>query len=157
VTILTKDGIDIASIPQVEVAFMNKTHQEEVALVNKLSEQISDYQQQAEMSPADIAVINATLEQWFTHTKAHFDQENKFMKLTGFPAYAIHFDEHDSALKRMIVVITNWKRNHDLDLLADYVFSAWPDWFDAHVNSMDMMTAKFAVMTGFDPNSLPNE
>ncbi len=57
----------------------------------------------------------------------------------------------------MTEIVKEWESSNDIELIADYVFSLWPAWFDQHVNSMDMMTAKFAVMNGYDPHSQTQE
>ena len=94
------------------------------------------------------------LDEWLKHTIPHFERENTLMQKTGFPAFGVHSEEHEIALSRMKNVFEVWKQKKDIDLLADYVFNMWPNWFNGHVNSMDMMTAKFAVMNGFDPQAM---
>jgi hemerythrin len=76
------------------------------------------------------------------------------MKKTHFPAYEIHVGEHVQALEGMATEIAFWKQHADIDRLADYVFNRWPNWFNAHINSMDFVTANFAVSQGFDPNAV---
>jgi hemerythrin len=45
--------------------------------------------------------------------------------------------------------IDDWHKNKSIDRLHHYVFNVWPDWFVAHVNSMDKVTAEYALRNGF--------
>lgn len=145
-----KTILDAETIPLVEIDFMNDTHLDELSIVNKLGEQVLKYQDGRDTNSTKITDL---LNDWLEHTIPHFERENKLMKETGFPAYAVHADEHEIALNRFKAVISEWTENKDIDLVSDFVFTLWPSWFNGHVNSMDMMTAKFAVMNGFDPQA----
>ena len=147
--------IETKDIPQVELDFMNATHFEEIAMVKSLGELVSNYQQSANDSNSNSnsnsneKAITESLQEWLSHTTAHFERENELMQQTGFPALPVHSNEHQQALKNMQAIIEAWQHNHDIDLLADFIFDLWPNWFNTHVNTMDMMTAKFAVMNGY--------
>lgn len=80
--------------------------------------------------------------------------EINFMTEINFPAFYVHSGEYKRASIEMTNRIKAWETNHDIEMIADYVFSFWPAWFEQHVNSMDMMTAKTAVMHGYDPHTL---
>ena len=136
-------------IPSVELDFMNTTHFEELEIVREIGELIDTYI--SENSDENQHAISNKLNTWLDHTILHFERENALMQETGFPAYDIHFSEHTKALKLMKNVINAWSENQDIELIKSYLFSAWPTWFEQHVNTMDMMTAKFAVMNGY-PN-----
>ena len=129
----------------VDLNFMNQTHFEEVEMVNALMEQVN-----ARLSgEQNNILISQQLAQWLQHTQAHFARENQLMQETGFPAFSIHSDEHNIALNRMQTVIDAWEQNEDIELLKDYVFTLWPNWFKAHISTMDKMTAEFAVNNGY--------
>jgi hemerythrin len=142
-----KTILEREAIPRVELDFMNNTHFEEIEMVKELGELVisikTDNNQQNQIQ------LNQKLTAWLNHTIAHFERENELMQETGFPAIEIHISEHKIALGLMQDVIRAWKENQDLNLVESYIFSAWPAWFDQHVNTMDMMTAKFAVMNGY--------
>jgi hemerythrin len=144
-----KTILDAKTIPLVEIDFMNNTHIEELEVVNKLGLLISTYQENNKHTDDEVSQISSSLKAWLDHTIPHFSRENELMQKTGFPAYAIHSQEHEIALDRMKGIIQAWVQNQDINLLADYVFTQWPAWFNGHVDSMDMMTAKFAKMNGF--------
>ena len=132
------------NIPLVSIDFMNHTHQEEVALVNALSEKLQI--EQEDINPGEISEL---LAQWLSHTEAHFQRENELMIEIDFPPYLVHSGEHENALNVMRSVINAWQQSGNIQQLSDYVFKQWPEWFMAHVNSMDTVTANFAKMKGY--------
>ena len=146
---VTKTVLDVETIPRVDIDFMNNTHFEEIEMVKKLGELISAYQEKDEHDDNEITQISKGLKNWLDHTIVHFERENELMQKTGFPAYPVHSQEHEIALEKMKTMIQAWEQKQDIDLIADYIFTLWPEWFNTHVNSMDMMTAKFAKMNGF--------
>ncbi len=153
----TKIVLNEKMIPHLEIDFMNNTHFEEIKMVKLIGKLISSYQKNDTQSEEEINQITCSLEEWLDHTRAHFTRENTLMMEINFPAYPIHSGEHEKVLTEMTSIVEEWKKNNDIEALVDYVFYRWPSWFDQHVNSMDMMTAKIAVMHGFDPHSLPQQ
>ena len=140
--------IDSGDFPQVDLAFMNNTHLEEINLVKKLGDLILSFQDQ---SNDDITTekITEALTAWLEHTKSHFFRENMLMMETHFPAFPIHSQEHEGALNQLKSVLRDWEADQNIDALTDYVFAIWPNWFNRHVDTMDKITAKFAVMNGY--------
>ncbi len=145
-----KTILDVETIPRVELDFMNNTHFEEIDMVKELGKHISSYLDNDSPPEIDSNRITQLLQAWLEHTIAHFERENELMQETGFPAFSIHSEEHEIALNRMKTIVQVWKENKDIELVADYVFTLWPAWFNGHVNSMDMITAKFARMNGYN-------
>jgi hemerythrin len=137
-------NINPDNIPLVTIDFMNQTHKEEVALVNLLMEQLK-----AATDEESHNGISESLTQWLKHTEAHFQRENELMLEIDFPPYLVHSGEHENALNVMRAVIKAWLTNKDLQQLSDYVSNQWPEWFQAHVNSMDTVTANFAKTKGY--------
>jgi hemerythrin len=139
--------LEANTIPRVDLGFMNNTHFEEIEMVKELGEYITAYQQNDSKDEAE--KITKSLNIWLEHTEAHFARENKLMQETHFPAYPVHSQEHEIAFNQMETITKAWQMDKNIDPVAEYVFTYWPDWFNAHVNSMDMMTAKFALMNGY--------
>jgi len=148
-TVIRKTILEAETIPRVEIDFMNNTHFEEVEMVKQLGKLITAYQETDSHSDTEEQKLSQSLQEWLEHTIAHFERENQLMQETGFPAYEIHSNEHEIALNQMKAGIRSWEQDKEIELIADYVFTHWPEWFNTHVNSMDMMTAKFAIMNGF--------
>ncbi|BAO45651.1 bacteriohemerythrin [Thiolapillus brandeum] len=128
-----------ADIPSIAVGSMNDTHHQEVALVNTLGALLL----QARDGNPDPDAIGRALDEWVSHTEAHFERENRLMQEHGFPPYPVHAQEHTSALDNLHRIQAGWHDRHDPDELGDYVFNTWPQWFQMHVNSMDNVTAQF--------------
>jgi len=147
--------LEANSFPRVDIDFMNNTHYDELVMVQKLGQLISAYQHNDQPKESDTEQVTASFIAWLEHSRAHFSRENTLMKEVEFPMYQVHYSEHERVLAEMLQVANNWQKTRDIELLVHYVFSAWPTWFNGHVNTMDMMTAQFAVMNGYSPNSAP--
>ena len=143
--------LESETIPRVNLTFMDNTHFEEIEMVKELGELITFYQDDDnENDDTHSNKITEKLTIWLNHTIAHFERENELMQQTSFPAYSIHSQEHDIALNRMKRIVRLWQTNNDIESLSNFIFSFWPDWFNGHVNSMDVMTARFAIMNGYN-------
>jgi len=142
---MKKVELNIESMPLVSIDFMNQTHKEEIKMVEDLQQSLSNLS----FNENSEAEITAQLTHWLEHTKAHFNRENELMRETGFPAYPVHSGEHQMALKQLQAVVDGWIENKNSEALRNYVLTDWPNWFLGHVNSMDMVTAQFAVANGY--------
>ncbi|MBL3526235.1 MAG: hemerythrin family protein [gamma proteobacterium endosymbiont of Lamellibrachia anaximandri] len=131
--------LDPSAIPLIALGSMNETHKEEVELINQLGRLLED----AVNGQPDEAAITEKLHEWAEHTKDHFSRENQLMQDYGFPAFPVHSGEHDKVLAQIEALYQRWLETKVVEPLADYIFGEWPRWFDAHVNSMDMVTAMF--------------
>ncbi len=149
---ISKTILETAFISRVNLAFMDNTHFEEVEMVKDLGELITAYQDENIESDAIQHYedkITAMLITWLQHTIAHFSAENELMQKINFPTMRLHTQEHETELNRIKRIVRLWQTDKDITLLADFVFSFWPNWFSTHTNSMDMMMARFAVMNGY--------
>lgn len=142
---MSSSSLKPENIPSVSIEFMNRTHLEEVGIVNSLMKKVKT-RLSGEQNDTE---ISQQLKLWFEHTQAHFARENDLMQKTSFPAYLVHSGEHESTLKRIQTVIDDWHQNKNVDHLHNYVFNLWPQWFMTHVNSMDKVTAEYALMNGY--------
>ncbi len=140
-------------MPLVAIAFMNDTHREEISLVQQLGETLTSYQQADIPAESAKEAITQTLENWLEHTKNHFAAENELMQTYDFPAFPVHAKEHESALAQLSEQIEQWQKTSDVAPLMEFVFKVWPAWFTQHVNTMDAMTAQFAVINGYRDRS----
>mgnify|MGYP000462158547 CR=1 FL=1 len=148
--------LEASSFPRVDIDFMNNTHFDELVIVQELGQLIAAYQQKDEPSDIETQQVTKELLDWIEHSRAHFYRENRLMTEVEFPMVQVHYQEHERVLEEMLEVANSWEKTNDIEPLVDYVFFAWPTWFNAHVNTMDLMTAQFAVMNGFSPNSAPS-
>lgn len=158
----TESILNSENIVHVNIDFMDEDHVEEIKLVKDLSKNIIAYKDNNSdregFLESNVNKISRLLNDWFEHTEAHFKKENKLMEITEFPTKGPHTEEHNFALMRMATVVNSWNVSNDIELVADYVFNIWPVWFHEHKNNMDIVTAKYAILEGFDPQSfLPEE
>jgi len=147
--------LEASTFPKVDIDFMNNTHFDELVIVQNVGELVSAYQHNNSPNDSDTQEVTDALTGWLDHTHAHFSRENLLMDEVEFPMYHIHFGEHERVLNEMETIVNTWKKSHDIKPVEEYVFNLWPTWFNNHVNSMDLMTAQFAVMNGYSPNSAP--
>ena len=149
--------LDTGAIPHVDLDFMNKTHFEEIEMVKHVGKLISNYQEADKPSSNDTDEMTKELQEWYEHTVAHFERENDLMRETSFPAYRIHSEEHRNALDKLKSIVQTWSENQDIEVVSNYIFDFWPNWFNGHVNTMDMMTANFAAMNGYGQSQVPQQ
>ena len=131
--------INHEDIPQVSQDFMNTTHSEEVTLINALYEEILSY----EKDQKDTNTVDTMYQAWIDHTIEHFTTEEVEMIEAEFPAFNMHKQAHDQALAQMHEVFDAWKESGEVKILKMYFIEVVPEWFVAHVSSMDAMTANF--------------
>jgi len=133
--------INPSDITEVATPFMQKTHLEEVAMLNELYELFDQARQGLETaSLAD--KIDAVVD----HTHAHFERENEQMFVLNFPPYAIHKQVHDGHLKQLDDVVNTWKKDGDLTPLFTFFEVTTPTWMKQHISTMDFVTANFFAM-----------
>jgi hemerythrin-like metal-binding protein len=106
---------------------MDGTHREFVNLVNRLGE----------ASKKEFIKLFAEL---LTHTKAHFEQENRLMEESGFPAIREHIDEHQRVLGELDRFAQRVASGSAMMGRA-YVVQQLPQWFDLHAKTMDSALA----------------
>lgn len=109
---------------------MDDTHREFVALVNALLTVEDD----------DLA---AALAAFARHAEAHFDQENRWMELDGFPARDCHVDEHNKVLAS-VREVEEELAGGNVQLVRDLAV-ALMDWFPAHADYMDSALSTWLV------------
>lgn len=134
--------LPISEIPEIAVASMNATHREEVELINQLGVLL----EQAINGNVDETAITEKLNEWVEHTRQHFESENRLMEEFAFPAMSVHRNEHEQVFALIESLQKKWLEARNPEPLAEFIFVNWPQWFNMHVNSMDMVTAQFVNM-----------
>lgn len=102
---------------------MDDTHREFIQLLN-------------ELDAADNAAFPALFDQLIGHTQLHFQQEDRLMTESQFPAYSEHHGEH----QRILGELNIFKKRVDKGLISfgrNYVRDRLPEWFRLHAGSMD--------------------
>lgn len=127
--------IDKSSLPLVEMDFMNKTHLEDVDIINELYECLTP--------PCNKAQIQKIFEAWIEHTINHFKKEEEQMLKNAFPPYVMHKREHENALSKMREILQKWLSYDDETIIKDFLENENLQWLINHINTMDTVTARF--------------
>ncbi len=136
--------LDPDALPQVAVAFMNSDHREEarrlVALTAALSALREGRGDRGEVTRLWAALVR--------HTREHFAREERAMEETRFPPREVHRAEHELVLSAMETEEQAFLDGGDAARLARYVERALPDWLHRHIETMDLVTARFLAARG---------
>lgn len=92
--------------------------------------------------------IETTLQAVYQHSVEHFSREESEMVRVGFPAYGCHKGEHERVLEELRAILQEWIQHKDINLLQKYVRNSLPGWLQAHVETMDTVTAMFVASRG---------
>lgn len=106
---------------------MDETHREFVALINRLD-------------TADKASFIEQFPLLTEHTQMHFDNENRLMRNTGFPAIDEHTDEHQRILGELRR-LGDRVEDGSITMARAYVREQLPQWFNLHAVTMDSALA----------------
>jgi hemerythrin-like metal-binding protein len=81
------------------------------------------------------------LDALISHSIAHFEQENEWMRTSSFPPAGCHISEHESVLNVLREVrVKVLEGDHEVGLrLAEEL----PKWFEHHIATMDRALADF--------------
>jgi hemerythrin len=119
--------------------FMNDDHREEARLLNAVVEAARGLQAGSASANAVVVRLSA-LERY---TRDHFGREEEAMQKVGFPAYSVHKAEHDRVLAELASEIGIFGKAGDVARLIAYAGRTVPGWFQQHIVTMDMVTARF--------------
>jgi hemerythrin len=133
--------LDPATLPELPIPFMNEDHAREAALVNDLEDALAAHG----AGESGIAPVLERLSLLAVHTREHFLREEAMMREAQFPAYAMHKAEHDRVLAEMDREVRAFRDHGDSARLFRYVMSSLPEWFQNHVRTMDVVTARFVA------------
>jgi hemerythrin len=131
--------IDEKIMPQVAMEFMQLEHDE-------ILTRLKDFKILVTQQPDGQSIkteIELALEGIFKHTQSHFLHEEKNMKKYHYLPFNAHKAEHDQFLSGLMAARNEWINTQDLSALKLYLFVQVPAWFMQHLNSMDLVTARF--------------
>lgn len=124
-------------LPLVSLDSMNKTHFEEVAIINKLLEQLDN--------SADFKIVLETLEKLLEHMQEHFASEEKLMKDFQYPSINMHKADHGKVLNETRYAEMQWRNRKDEDALREYLEGDIVPWLDQHIKAMDVPMADYIL------------
>jgi hemerythrin len=136
--------VDLDAIPQVPLDFVNADHREEGRLLNV----VADAVEALEAGSGSAAAVLAALAALRDHTAAHFGREDDAMRRAGFPAFPVHHAEHVRVLAELDDEIRRFASSGDVVRMKGWVLGDVPQWFVNHIETMDLVTARFVVSRG---------
>ena len=116
------------------LSFQDADHEEAVQLMNA-------------MQTCPDAELPARFKAHAAHLAEHLARENELMERIGFFAIDIHQGEHDRVLAETAVMQAKLDAG-DTAAVRAYVTGPLPAWFLNHLQSMDTITAQFALQSG---------
>jgi hemerythrin-like metal-binding domain len=122
-------------IPRVALNDMNKVHDVEIEIVNKLYDAI--------MKNEDIAEILKYFDEFLNDVINHFTFEQGLMEKYNFFAYPMHRAEHDRVLHELKSLEKMLKEKGDIKTVKDYLENVFKPWIINHVQTMDTVTAMY--------------
>ncbi len=133
--------VDLDAIPQVPLDFVNADHREEGRLLNEVADAVAALS----AGTGDAAAVFRTLDALRDHTAAHFGREDDAMRRTLFPAFPVHHAEHVRVLAELDDEIRRFRETGDVARLTAWVLGDVPAWFVNHIETMDLVTARFVA------------
>jgi hemerythrin-like metal-binding protein len=119
----------------VELPAMDDTHREFVQLL-------------AAVEAADDATLQSAWRTLTTHTEAHFGQEDRWMRGTGFSSSNCHTTQHQVVLQVMREGVRRGELGQP-DVIREMAHEL-AGWFPQHAQSMDAALALHLRSVGFD-------
>ena len=120
---------------------MDRTHHEFVALVDALQ-------------AADNTSFAALFQQLLAHTRLHFENEGRLMRIARFPALGEHEAEHHRVYADLVQMNRAVQRGR-LPLAKNFVKTGLGAWFDLHLTTMDAALAAHLKRLGDAPAPSP--
>ncbi len=133
-------------IPRVPVDFMNRVHDEEAEMLNRLQQQIQAVREGGQ--PLDS--LDPLVDELLQHMVEHFAREERLMQQVAFPPYPVHKSAHDELLEATREIVASWKKQPDADLLESFFLKQLPPWLEQHISTMDFVTAGFLANSGIE-------
>jgi hemerythrin len=131
--------VDLDAIPQVPLDFVNADHREEGRLLNAVADAVDALEAGTGAASPALECLAALRD----HTAAHFGREDDAMRRTGFPAFPVHHAEHARVLAELDDEIRRFRETGDAARLRAWVLGDVPQWFVNHIQTMDLVTARF--------------
>ncbi|HHD83883.1 MAG TPA: hypothetical protein ENK93_03300, partial [Campylobacteraceae bacterium] len=115
-----KDLMREEQLPLVAVAGINDAHLEEMLIINRLEEA-------AERN--DTETVSQILGSLLEHTRSHFQEEEKRMEGSGYPAIREHKSEHERHLRELGFLQKHFDTHKDTKAIDVYIKGNLVAWF----------------------------
>lgn len=127
--------IDAKELPKVDYQGMNRVHEKEIEILNKLF--------QALENGAPFEELDSLFKEFLKDVEEHFSYEENLMRKSFFFAYDCHFGEHNRVRQELSDLKEKWEREKTPQILKDYLEKVFRPWIFEHVETMDTVTASW--------------
>ena len=127
-------------VEYMSVEQMQQTHEDEIKILNEI-DKLAIFYERGEAKKED---LEAKIDEYIAHVKAHFANEERLMEEYDFPSYDMHKMAHDMFLIDLQYSTKQWKEFGDINKIINFVRKT-PEWIVMHVNSVDAPTADYLV------------
>jgi len=124
-----------SQLPRVSLERMNKVHEEEINILNRLHQSI--------VSQADLEEIDRNFREFLEDVWNHFRSEQEMMEQFNFFAFPMHKGEHDIILGQLENLKKKWEKEQNPELIKAYIEKEFLPWLMNHIQTMDTITAHF--------------
>jgi hemerythrin len=124
------------TLPHLPVAFMNEDHAHAEALWRDMRAALSE-------EPADMDRFVTAFRAFLEHNRAHFAREEEAMQRFAFPPYPVHKAEHDRILAQLADLLAAAEAGKGSEQFSRAIEHDIPAWLQQHVQSMDLVTARW--------------
>ena len=128
-------------LPQVALAFMNEDHAHAATQLEAMAAALDD-------APNQPGRLAAACRDFLQHSREHFAREEEAMQAAGFPPYPVHKSEHDQVLGLLEQLVEAVEAGRVDEATRTTITRGIPDWLVRHVQSMDMVTARWITSRG---------
>lgn len=101
----------------------------------------------ARLQTAPDAQLPALLDEFIAHARAHFEEENQWMRETEFPPRDCHIEQHDAVLASTLAVRERLVQGDHA--VCRSLVQALADWFPGHATHLDSALAHWMFKRRF--------
>lgn len=128
----------IEQIEEMSVEEMQKTHENEVKILNLIDNLAISY----DRGEATLEELETKIDEYVEHVHKHFAHEEALMQKYDFPSYDMHKTAHDMFLEELQHAMKEWKKYNKIEKITNFIRRV-PEWVVVHVNTVDFPTANF--------------
>jgi hemerythrin len=133
--------LDPLLLPELPLACENDDHQAEARLLNDAIDAVEAYRD-GRFSAEDVL---QRLDALRILEREHFAREEAAMRECGYPAYAVHRQEHQRVLADRRFEAERFRLGRGAGRLLAYLTETVPVWLLGHLQTMDLHAARFVA------------
>ncbi|MCH9814135.1 MAG: hemerythrin family protein [Epsilonproteobacteria bacterium] len=125
-------------VEYMSVEQMQQTHEDEIKILNEI-DKLAIFYERGEAKKED---LEAKIDEYIAHVKAHFANEERLMEEYDFPSYDMHKMAHDMFLIDLQYSTKQWKEFGDINKMVNFIRKS-PEWIVLHINTVDAPTSAY--------------